>query len=115
MALTLFARRAAVAGRSLAPFASPCGSIRTLSTPVNDAFNPIAPTSQPPPPGSTDALRNAVHAQAPRYDWTKDEIRQIYNTPLMELAFQAVGIRTIVGVEQSKNGVLNLLTFDPGR
>lgn len=38
-------------------------------------------------------LEDAVNAKAPRFDWTKDEIREIYNTPLMELAFQSVGKR----------------------
>jgi len=86
MALTLLPRRAAV--RAVQISSSSLGGVRSLSTPVNDAFAPIV-AQQPPPPGSGAALRNAVNAQGLRYDWSKDEIREIYNTPLMELAFQA--------------------------
>ncbi|KAI7368106.1 Biotin [Hortaea werneckii] len=91
MALTFLSRRAAV--RSL-PTSSTSTSVRAFSTPVNDAFSPVSPTSPPPPSftGSeqtSDALRRAVEATSPRYDWTKDEIRELYNTPLMELAFQS--------------------------
>jgi biotin synthase len=84
MSLTLLSRRAAV--RSVQSASAAC--TRSFSTPVNDSFAPISATP-PPPPESTNALWNAVNARAPRYDWTKDEIREIYNTPLMELAFQA--------------------------
>nr|POE87051.1 hypothetical protein CFP56_76156 [Quercus suber] len=84
MAVALFSKRAAA--RS-----SQCWSttVRTFSTPVNDAaFSPTAPP--PPPPEATSVLSDAVNATAPRYDWTRDEIRTLYNTPLMELAFQSV-------------------------
>lgn len=62
---------------------------RTFSTPVDDSFSPISATS-PPSAASQGALWHAVNARAPRYDWTKDEIRELYNTPLMELAHQSV-------------------------
>ncbi|PPJ55806.1 hypothetical protein CBER1_01591 [Cercospora berteroae] len=61
---------------------------RTFSTPVDDSFSPISATS-PPSAASQGALWRAVNARAPRYDWTKDEIRELYNTPLMELAHQS--------------------------
>lgn len=80
MALNIACRRAAV--RSL--------QLRSFSTVVDDTFGRITPGSAPPPPIATSALENAVNAKAARFDWTKDEIREIYNTPLMELAFQAV-------------------------
>ncbi|KAK5727280.1 biotin synthase [Elasticomyces elasticus] len=79
MALTLLSRRAVA--RSLQ---ATC--IRSFSTPVHDTFSASAP---PPPPEAGNALRDAVSAQGVRSDWTKDEIRELYNTPLMELAFQA--------------------------
>jgi len=90
MALTLFSRRAAA--RSLQ--SSSCVAIRSFSTPVNDTF--AVPSNVPPPPEplSSSVLREAVYATAPRYDWTKDEIRELYNTPLMELAFQSVSPTT---------------------
>ena len=61
---------------------------RQFSTPVDDRLSSIAGTS--PLQRAVNPLHNAVNATTPRYDWTKDEIRQIYNTPLMELAHQAV-------------------------
>ncbi|SMR51134.1 unnamed protein product [Zymoseptoria tritici ST99CH_1E4] len=87
MSLTLLSRRVAVRSVRSSTSASPTCT-RAFSTPVNDSFAPISATP-PPPPESTNAVWNAVNARAPRYDWTKDEIREIYNTPLMELAFQA--------------------------
>ncbi len=46
------------------------------------------------PAGSTtsSALQNAVDAKAPRNNWTKAEIQEIYETPLMKLAFAAVSL-----------------------
>ena len=84
MSLTLLSRRAAP--RSLQ---TTCNAIRTFSTPVNDSFSPSTP---PPPPAGTEShvLQNAVRARGPRYDWTRDEIREIYNTPLMDLTYQSV-------------------------
>jgi len=32
----------------------------------------------------------ALEANAPRNNWSKDEIKEIYDTPLMKLAFAAV-------------------------
>jgi len=40
-----------------------------------------------PPSGAFD---RAVEATAPRNNWTKEEIKEIYDTPLMKLAFAAV-------------------------
>jgi biotin synthase len=37
------------------------------------------------------ALRDALRATAPRNTWTKEEISEIYNTPLFELHYAAVG------------------------
>lgn len=86
MSLTLLSKRAVRAVPVSAAVA-----VRSFSTPVNDAFSPIATTPPPPPrEGQSSALWEAVNARAPRYDWTKDEIREIYNTPLMELAHQSV-------------------------
>lgn len=43
------------------------------------------------PPPST--FKTAIEAKNPRYNWTKNEISEIYNTPLMRLAFAAVSTR----------------------
>lgn len=42
-----------------------------------------------PPTATRDALRSAVAATGPRYNWTKDEIASIYHQPLLELSYQA--------------------------
>lgn len=39
---------------------------------------------------SSTALQNAVAAEAPRTSWTRDEIQQIYETPLHQLTYAAV-------------------------
>lgn len=72
---------------------------RYFSTPVNDTFSPV-PSTPPPPPATQSALWAAVNARAPRNDWSKDEIRDIYNTPLMELAHQAVGECSSTGIDR---------------
>jgi hypothetical protein len=51
----------------------------------------LAHTPIPPPPQRTSSLlEQAANATAPRSNWTKDEITEIHQTPLMELAFAAV-------------------------
>src|SRR5262249_30970075 len=42
-----------------------------------------------PPPSST-AFDRALNATVPRSDWTKEEISEIHQKPLMELVFAAV-------------------------
>lgn len=42
------------------------------------------PTPQPA------VFDRALEANAPRNNWTKEEIKEIYDTPLMKLAFAAV-------------------------
>jgi biotin synthase len=93
MAFSLLPRRAAACSLRT----SSCASVRAFSTPVNDSFDPITASPSPPPEAGTggNAMRNAVNATAPRYDWTRDEIREIYNTPLMELAFQSVRLSPV--------------------
>lgn len=85
MSLTILPRRVALRSTS----AASVQLARQFSTVVDDTFSPA---SAPPPPQANKGrvLEDAVNAKAPRFDWTKDEIREIYNTPLMELAFQSV-------------------------
>ncbi|RKF63007.1 Biotin synthase, mitochondrial [Golovinomyces cichoracearum] len=47
------------------------------------------PRSSPFPFSHLSAFETAIEAKSPRYNWTKDEIRNIYKTPLMKLAFAA--------------------------
>lgn len=41
---------------------------------------------------SSSVFQEAIDANVPRTNWTKDEITQIHQKPLMELAFAAVCI-----------------------
>jgi biotin synthase len=43
-------------------------------------------------------LQKALAATEPRTDWLKDEISQIYNAPLFELHYAAVGHPSFNGV-----------------
>ena len=54
----------------------------------------LAQTPPPPQPQSQSVFDQAVNATGPRNNWTKEEITQIHQTPLMELAFAAVGQST---------------------
>jgi biotin synthase len=38
----------------------------------------------------SSVFEDALAASSPRTSWTKEEIKQIYDTPLMKLAFAAV-------------------------
>ncbi|KAB8349852.1 hypothetical protein FH972_023865 [Carpinus fangiana] len=76
------------AARSLRLLAN--ASRRAMSS-VHDVDSSIlssgAPAPTPPTPGNT--LEEAMQARAPRNNWTRDEIRSIYNTPLMDLSFHS--------------------------
>lgn len=39
---------------------------------------------------SKSVFQQAIEAKGPRTNWTKEEIKQIHDMPLMELAFAAV-------------------------
>jgi biotin synthase len=38
----------------------------------------------------SSVFENALAADTPRNTWTKEEIKEVYDTPLMKLAFAAV-------------------------
>lgn len=48
-----------------------------------------SPSVPAPPTSDNSALQSAITALGPRQDWTKDEIRNIYNTPLIDLTFHS--------------------------
>lgn len=52
----------------------------------------------PTQPSTTprSAFDDALEATAPRNNWTKDEIKEIYDTPLMKLAFASVSCEIAV-------------------
>ncbi|RPB29256.1 biotin synthase [Terfezia boudieri ATCC MYA-4762] len=77
-----------------APFRRPLSTVvnESLKASADGAGAAAAAADSPPAVGSLrlrKALQEALRATVPRHNWTKDEIREIYNTPLMELAHQS--------------------------
>jgi biotin synthase len=52
-------------------------------------YGTVSSVSAGPTPQSV-VFDRALEANAPRNNWTKEEIKEIYETPLMKLAFAAV-------------------------
>lgn len=63
---------------------------RFFSTIIDESITPLSPPVGSAAPAAKDALENAGNAREARTSWSKEEISEIYNTPLMELAFKAV-------------------------
>ena len=57
-----------------------------LDTPVDPGTQQIRQTTP-----RTSVFENALNATAPRTNWTKDEIAEIYNTSLIDLTYASVG------------------------
>ncbi|CAO2654704.1 Nn.00g114370.m01.CDS01 [Neocucurbitaria sp. VM-36] len=75
--------------------ARPFGFIRspTRMRPFSTVIDaPIDPRTQRAVPytGQSSSFEDARQATAPRTNWTKEEISQIYNTPLIELTYASV-------------------------
>jgi biotin synthase len=81
-------------------------SFKALSRPIGLALNstrthalarpfstvldtPVDPSSTPPT-RKASVFENALNAVAPRTNWTKEEIAQVYNTPLIDLTHASV-------------------------
>ncbi|KAK3202720.1 hypothetical protein GRF29_154g503977 [Pseudopithomyces chartarum] len=73
------------------PLARPCLSAARPFSTVIDA--PISPAEQRTPPAapssSGSVFSDAVQATGPRTNWTKEQISEVYNTPLIELTYGA--------------------------
>lgn len=69
---------------------------RTFSTVIDENISPVSSSLSPPPSPAPHAagalLQDTVNANEPRTNWTKNEIRELFNTPLMELAFNSVAL-----------------------
>jgi|TARA_R110002003_G_scaffold595_16_gene20830 biotin synthase len=63
--------------------------VRPFST-VIDA--PVDPKTQQitPPSGRRSVFEDAAQAVAPRTNWTKEEISEVYSTSLIELTYASV-------------------------
>jgi biotin synthase len=52
-------------------------------------YGTVSSVSAAPTPQSA-VFERALEANAPRNNWTKEEIKEIYDTPLIKLAFASV-------------------------
>lgn len=85
-------------------FPSPLTSTRSFSLlrqvrhqpTISKCFSTVIDGPIPHPPESVSqqsfCLQEAIHANGPRNDWTKNDIDTIYNSPLMKLAYAAVSV-----------------------
>lgn len=70
--------------------------IRSFSTVLDTPIDPKTQQVTPPTAGKSSVFEDAVNASGPRTNWTKEEIAEIYNTPLIRLTYAAVCMRTSV-------------------
>lgn len=80
--------------RSRLPFAiARCRALTIGTKPQWIAHRPYGTVSDEPMLHGAPVpsmLEKAIAAKTPRHDWTKQEIKEIYDTPLMKLAYAAV-------------------------
>lgn len=69
--------------------------VRPFSTVLDTPIDPKTQQVTPPTARKSSVFEDAVNAAGPRNNWTKEEIAEIYNTPLIKLTFAAVCSRTI--------------------
>ena len=67
-------------------------AVRALNKPqaIVKQYGTISSISPPLTTPQSSVFDSALAADLPRNTWTKEEIREIYDTPLMKLAFAAV-------------------------
>lgn len=63
---------------------------RAFSTVIDERIDRVSPPLGSAAPTANAALEQAVNARDTRTSWSKGEISDIYNSPLMELAFKSV-------------------------
>jgi hypothetical protein len=67
--------------------------VRSFSTVLDTPIDPKTQQVTPPTGQKSSVFENAVKATGTRTNWTKEEIAEIYNTPLIRLTYAAVRIR----------------------
>ncbi|KAJ4301376.1 biotin synthase [Kalmusia sp. IMI 367209] len=73
---------------------APCSVLRRthhLARPFSTVIDaPISPAAQQaPPPVPSSVFKDAVQATSPRTTWTKEQIAEVYHTPLIDLTYGA--------------------------
>lgn len=66
--------------------------VRPFSTVLDAPVDPKTQQVTPPTGRKSSVYEDAVNATGPRTNWTREEIAEIYNTPLIRLTHAAVCI-----------------------
>lgn len=74
--------------------ARPYQLVRSFSTVLDTPIDPQTQKVTPPGPRKPSVFEDAVNATGTRTNWTKEEIAEIYNTPLIRLTYAAVCTNT---------------------
>lgn len=65
---------------------------RSFSTVLDTPIDPKTQQVTPPAARKSSVYEDAVNATEPRTNWTREEISEIYNTPLIRLTYAAVSV-----------------------
>jgi len=65
---------------------------RPFSTVLDTPIDPKTQKVTPPAIRKSSVYEDAVNATGPRTNWTREEISEIYNTPLIRLTYAAVSV-----------------------
>jgi biotin synthase len=82
--------KAARVSQRLARSATVARSYSTVHDLPHASSSFAQPPTAPTPTEGASVFQRAINATAPRNDWTKEQISEIHQIPLMELAFAAV-------------------------
>ena len=69
---------------------------RSFSTVLDTPIDPKTQQFTPLTDQKSSVFENAVNATGTRTSWTKEEIAEIYNTPLIRLTYAAVCMRPFI-------------------
>ncbi|KAF2645359.1 biotin synthase [Massarina eburnea CBS 473.64] len=65
---------------------------RPFSTVIDAPISPASQQTPPQVPGSSSVFEDAVQAMTPRTTWTKEQISEVYNKPLIDLTYAASSV-----------------------
>jgi biotin synthase len=69
--------------------------VRPFSTVLDAPVDPKTQQITPPTGRKGSVFEDALHAAGPRNNWTREEIAEVYNTPLIKLTYAAVSLNLI--------------------
>lgn len=67
--------------------------VRPFSTVLDAPVDPKTQQVTPPTGRKSSVYEDALKATGPRTNWTREEITEIYNTPLIRLTHAAVSVQ----------------------